>query len=207
MNDVKVLNTHFWELCSQVTVQWGRRLQGGCSGQLLQHGYLVPFEVPHGAPCYAFSSAGIPGSCATSALGVSHTSLNLPSDGTNPSGSLGSPRYWCCIEQPLKMTRHQCIVCRICSHGNKSGELLAELKKAGSNPSMPSALDVPYLTLLWLSSALGVEPLYSASLQHETILLSAREALNLPLPLTLAEITEKHHLEWKQHTRLLSCSL
>lgn len=62
-------------------------LQGGCSGQLLQHGYLLPFEMAHGAPCYTCSRVGISGSCATSALRMSHMPSNHPTDGTSPSGS------------------------------------------------------------------------------------------------------------------------
>lgn len=72
--------------------------------------------------------------------------------------------------------------------------------------------DALCFTLLRLPPALGSEPLCSGSLHHWTVLISARKALNLPLPLTWREKTEeKHRLKWKRHTLAIlpavSCTL
>lgn len=130
--------SHFWELCSHVTVQCGKHLQGGCSGHLLQRGYLVPFEMPTGHP--GTPSAGpvlhLPWGCLRCPPITPQMALAL-------QAVEESPLYCCCTEQPPKMSAHQCIVCWIHSDWNETKELLVWRKQVrASLRQLPRTLPV-----------------------------------------------------------------
>lgn len=128
----------FWGLCSHVAVQWGRHLQGGRSGHLLQRGYLVPFQMPTG-------HAGTPPAGWVSLRPVLHLPWGcLRCPWITPQMALalqaveGNPWYHRCVGQPPEMWAHRCIMCWIHSDWSETSELLAELNKAGSSTSVPA---------------------------------------------------------------------